>query len=133
MDRSSISNHLRLLELPSPIQSDVESGKLSMGHAKALLQETSPERRNRLRERILEDGLSVRAAEDLARGRPKEARPRKAPAQRDPNLERLSDALREHLQTRVRIRGDGTRGRIELEYFGDEDLRRITGMLLGDV
>ena len=61
-------------------------------------------------DRIVEEGLSVRAAEDLARGKPKEARPRKEPAKRDPNLDLVCDALREHLQTRVRITGDGTRG-----------------------
>jgi len=131
LDRSSISNHLRLLELPREMQEDLESSRLSMGHAKALLQAPNPERRRRLRDKILEEGLSVRAAEDLARGKPKEARPRKERASRDPNLDRVCDALRERLQTRVRITGDGTRGRIELEYFGDEDLDRLTGMLLG--
>ena len=133
LDRSSVANHLRLLELPREMQEDLESHKLTMGHAKALLQAPNPERRRRLRDKILEEGLSVRAAEDLARGKPKEARPRKeAPAPRDPSLDRACDALRERLQTRVRITGDGTRGRIELEYFSDEDLTRLTGMLLAD-
>ena len=98
--------------------------------AKALLQAANPERRRRLRDRIVEDGLSVRAAEELARGKPKEARPRKQAASRDPNLDRVCDGLRERLQTRVRITGDGNRGRIEIEYFGDEDLTRLTGLLL---
>ena len=132
MDRSSVANHLRLLELPRSIQGDVESGKLTMGHAKAILQESTPERRGRLRDRILEGALSVRAAEDLARAEPRQARPRRERTERDPNLERLSDSLRERLQTRVRITGDGTRGRIELEYFGPEELTRLTGALLGD-
>jgi ParB family chromosome partitioning protein len=132
LDRSTVANHLRLLDLPREMQEDLETNKLSMGHAKALLQAPNPERRRRLRDRIVEDGLSVRAAEDLARGKPKEARPRKEPVPRDPNLDRVCDALRERLQTRVRITGDGSRGRIEVEYFGDEDLTRLTGMLLAD-
>ena len=50
----------------------------------------------------------------------------------DPDLQRVIDALRQRLQTRVKIQGDGKRGRIEIEYFGDEDLTRLTGILLGD-
>ena len=133
LDRSSVANHLRLLELPREMQEDLESSKLTMGHAKALLQAPNPERRRRLRDKILEEGLSVRAAEDLARGKPKEARPRRETTPRDPNIDRVCDALRERLQTRVRITGDGTRGRIEVEYFGEEDLTRLTDALLADL
>jgi ParB family chromosome partitioning protein len=50
----------------------------------------------------------------------------------DPNLQRLIDALRQRLQTRVRIQGQASRGRIEIEYFGSDDLERIAGVLLGD-
>lgn len=130
LDRSTVANHLRLLDLPREMQEDLETGRLSMGHAKALLQAPNPERRRSLRDRILEDGLSVRAAEEIARGKPKQARPRKPVISRDPNLDRICDGLRERLQTRVRITGDGTRGRIEVEYFGEEDLTRLTGLLL---
>ena len=55
-----------------------------------------------------------------------------ARASRDPNLQRVIDALRQRLQTRVRIQGDAARGRVEIEYFGGEDLQRIAGILLGD-
>ena len=134
LDRSSVANHLRLLELPAELQTDVEAGRLSIGHAKALLQASNPERRRRLRDRIVNEGLTVRAAEELARpasGKPAAAR-RARPAV-DPNLQRVVDMLRQRLQTRIRIQGDARRGRVEIEYFGDEDLRRITGILLGDV
>ena len=67
LDRSTIANHLRLLELPKELQEDVERGALSMGHAKALLQLPNPERRRHLRDRIVAEALSVRAAEALAR------------------------------------------------------------------
>jgi ParB family chromosome partitioning protein len=134
LDRSTVANHLRLLELPRELQADVEGGQISVGHAKALLQLSNPERRRHLRDRIVSDGLSVRAAEAIAR--PSETRSRKAPAKgrpaTDPNLQRLVDALRQRFQTRIRIQGDAQRGRVEIEYFGDEDLRRITGILLGD-
>ena len=134
LDRSTVANHLRLLELPGEIQADVEAGRISGGHAKALLQVTSPERRLHLRDRILAEGLSVRIAEGLAQAsgasRPRKAGPARPAA--DPNLQRLIDGLRQRLQTRVRIQGQSSRGRIEIEYFGADDLQRIAGLLLGD-
>jgi ParB family chromosome partitioning protein len=134
LDRSSVANHLRLLELPSEMQADVEARRITAGHAKALLQVASPERRRHLRDRIVAEALSVRAAEELAQasGAPRR-RKREAPRQvGDPNLQRLVDALRQRLQTRVRIQGQPSRGRIEIEYFGGDDLERITQILLGD-
>ncbi len=135
LDRSSVANHLRLLELSGEMQADVEAQRFGAGHAKALLQVANPERRRHLRDRILAEGLSVRAAEELAqesgapRGGRKTGSPRSAA---DPNLQRLIDALRQRLQTRVRIQGQASRGRIEIEYFGSDDLARIAGVLLGD-
>lgn len=134
LDRSSVANHLRLLELPTELQGDVEAGRISIGHAKALLQTSNPERRRHLRDRIVNDGLSVRAAEAIARpvGKPRASKPRAGRPATDPNLQRLVDLLRQRFQTRIRVQGDANRGRVEIEYFGDEDLRRITGILLGD-
>lgn len=133
LDRSTIANHLRLLDLSKEIQGDLEEGRLSMGHAKALLQVTSPERRRLLRERVLKEGLSVRAVEQLAapqvRSESAALRPR---APQSPELQQLADSLRRHFQTRVRIAGGPERGRFEIEYFGAEDLDRISGLLLGD-
>jgi ParB family chromosome partitioning protein len=134
LERSTIANHLRLLELPQEIQADVEAGHLGIGHAKALLQAPNPERRRHLRDRIVNEGLSVRAAEAMARSTPGARRKatRRGRAATDPNLQRVVDLLRQRLQTRVRIQGDAARGRIEIEYFGEEDLGRIAGVLLGD-
>jgi len=134
LERSTIANHLRLLELPREIQADIENGALGIGHAKALLQASNPERRRHLRDRIVKDGLSVRAAEALARSTPGARRKstRTSRPATDPNIQRAVDLLRQRLQTRVRIQGDAARGRIEIEYFGSEDLNRITGVLLGD-
>ncbi len=67
MDRSSVANHLRLLELSRDQQQDVEAGRLSVGHAKALLQVANPERRRHVRDEIVERELTVRQAEALAR------------------------------------------------------------------
>ena len=133
LDRSTIANHLRLLDLSKDIQGDLEEGRLSMGHAKALLQVTSPERRRLLRERVLKEGLSVRAVEQLAAPQVRsESAPRPPRAPQSPELQQLADTLRRHFQTRVRIAGGLERGRVEIEYFGTEDLDRISGLLLGD-
>jgi ParB family chromosome partitioning protein len=134
LERSTVANHLRLLELPREIQADIEEGRLGIGHAKALLQTQNLERRRHLRDRIVRDGLSVRAAEAVARSTPGARRKggRRARPVSDPNLQRVVDLLRQRLQTRVRIQGDAARGRIEIEYFGEEDLTRIAGVLLGD-
>jgi len=135
LDRSTVANHLRLLELPRELQEDIETQRITAGHAKALLQVANPERRRYLRDRIVREDLPVRAVERLGRAIAGPAA-RRAPRSReplDPNLQRVIDGLRERFQTRVKIHGDARRGRIEIEYFGDDDLRRITGMLLGDV
>ncbi|MCG8590555.1 MAG: ParB/RepB/Spo0J family partition protein [Proteobacteria bacterium] len=135
LDRSSVANHLRLLDLPRELQEDVEAARLSMGHAKALLQVSNPERRRHLRDRAIAEGLSVRQTEQLGRAiaGPAPARRKQQPRTPDaaPELAPLQEALRQRLQTQVRLHGDGTRGRIEIEYFGLEDLERLTSLLLG--
>lgn len=133
VDRSTVANHLRLLELPRELQADVEAGALSAGHAKALLQVSSPERRRHLRDRIVDDGLSVRAAEELARGFgaavPNRRRSPRSVAL-GPDLEALVARLRDRLQTKVRIQGDGRRGKLEIDYYGAEELQRLARVIL---
>jgi ParB family chromosome partitioning protein len=138
LDRSTVANHLRLLELPKELQEDVELGSLSMGHAKALLQLQNPERRRHLRDRIVAEALSVRASEALARSLASVAGTRtpaatsapKSPAKVDPDLRHLIGQLEAHLMTRVRIEGGSERGRIEIAYYGPEDLDRLTRTIL---
>jgi ParB family chromosome partitioning protein len=137
LDRSSVANHLRLLELSRELQGDVEQGRLSMGHAKALLQVSNSERQRHLRDRILQEGLSVRAAEQLGReiaGPARTRPPRKssaATAPLDADTRSFLDRLQRRMQTRVHLNGDGKRGRLEIEYFSAEDLQRIATLLLG--
>ena len=134
LERSTVANHVRLLELSRDLQEDVEEGCLGVGHAKALLQVASPERRRHLRDRIVDGGLSVRAAEELARSAsatPRRRRKPRAPSL-DPDSQALLDRLRDRLQTSVKLVGTPARGRIEIEYFGPEDLNRVSGLILGD-
>jgi ParB family chromosome partitioning protein len=137
LDRSTVANHLRLLELPKELQEDVELGSLSVGHAKALLSLANPERRRHLRDRIVAEALSVRAAEALARSlaapvaartRPSAAAP--ADAKPDPNLRQLVEQLQSHLLTRVRIEGASGHGRIEIHFHGPEELDRLARTIL---
>jgi ParB family chromosome partitioning protein len=134
-DRSSVANHLRLLELSRDIQEDLEHGRLRMGHAKALLQIAEGAGRGRLRDRIIKEGLSVRAAEKLARlvEHPKGAGGAGADKQGeplDPNITRSLEALQNRFQSRVRLQGGWKRGRIEIDYFDPEDFQRIFSLLM---
>jgi len=133
MDRSTISNHLRLLELSRDIQGDVEAGRVTLGHAKALLSVSSAERRQKLRDRIVDEQLSVRATEELARPPAPGAGASRARSPQDPHLQSLADGLRQRFQTRVRIKGSPERGRIEIEYFSGEELDRLADSLLDHV
>lgn len=139
MDRSSVANHLRLLELSVDIQEDVEAGRITMGHAKALLQLDEPERRRHLRNRVISERLSVRETEQLGReiagpakmaARKPRARSSEAAASSDPHLKGLADLLERHFQSRVRLLGTARSGRLEIEYSSAEDLDRITRLIL---
>ena len=142
MDRSSVANHIRLLDLSRTIQADVEAGRLSMGHAKALLQVTNLEAREGLRVRILNQSLAVRAAERAAReikeGGGKTAargsRTAKTPvAPLDPDTRAYVERIERHLQTKVTLHPtvEGG-GKLEVNFFNLEDLERIGGLLLGE-
>jgi len=135
--RSSVANHMRLLELSRDLQQDIEEGRLTMGHAKALLQVGNLERRRHLGDRVIAEKLSVREAEQLGReiaGPVKRSAPRKPRkvigGALDPSLGPVVEELQRHLQTRVRISGSGSRGKIEIEYFEKEDLDRLVTLLL---
>ncbi len=130
LERSSVANHLRMLELEINIQQDLIDQKLTMGHAKAILQVPRSER-SALHQQILKGGLTVRAAEELARrdasnAASKTSRP--GPS-RDVHVVDLEDQLCRALQTKVRIVGRRVRGRIELHYFGAEELDRLSDRL----
>jgi ParB family chromosome partitioning protein len=128
-ERSSIANALRLLRLPSPIQDDLRSGRLTMGHARALLALVTPDEQLKLRDEILAHEWSVRATEDTVRtataGRP----PRPKQRRRSAEMTALEDTLQRALMTRVRIVGSDRQGRIEVSYANAEELERLAGLL----
>jgi ParB family chromosome partitioning protein len=131
-DRSSIANALRLLRLPDPIQADLRGGRLTMGHALALLSLTSEADQLRLRDEILAHSWSVRATEQSARaveaasGTPR--RP-KAARRRSVELTAVEDALQRALMTRVRITGTERAGTIQVAYANAEELERLAELM----
>jgi ParB family chromosome partitioning protein len=129
-DRSSVTNHLRLLNLPPEIQGDVASGALSMGHARALLGIPGSEGQLAARKAVLAKGLSVRETEQLVKRLGKA--PRKHPAAEDKNdiyIKELENSVRSALGTKVAIRHRGKSGVIELHYFSVDELDRLVSHL----
>lgn len=132
--RPQITNTLRLLQLSSGLRQRVASGAISVGHAKVLLSVPDAKERETLGAAIAERGLSVREAEAFlkkeAKGRAKGAKRGGRKASRDPGLVSVEQQLAERFGTVVRIvSGDG-KGRIELNYFGSDDLQRLLDDLL---
>lgn len=123
-DRSSVANALRLLRLPEVIQEDLRAGRLTMGHARALLGLPTAAAQLRLREQILAQDWSVRATERGVRARRRTARGRGLP-----EIEALEDELRQALGRRVHVVGTLARGRVELPYRSAEELEEIHAAL----
>jgi ParB family chromosome partitioning protein len=126
-DRSSIANCLRLLKLPDVIQADLRGGRLTMGHARALLSLDSPAEQLRLREEILTHSWSVRATEQGVQA--KRTQPTRRLLRRSAELAAVENALRVALATRVRIVGSERAGRIEVSYSSREELDRLTELI----
>jgi ParB family chromosome partitioning protein len=125
-DRSSIANALRLRRLPDVIQEDLRAGRLTMGHARALLGLPTAAAQLRLRGQILAQDWSVRATEAGVRQR----RPRPSPARRRPaEIEALEEELRLALGTHIRLVGSLSRGRIELPFTSAAELERLHATL----
>ncbi len=127
--RATVTNTLRLLKLEPHVRNLVAEGKLSMGHARALLAVANPAQQQALANRAVRDGLSVRAIEDLAAAAKSGAKPA-PPAQQDPNIVNIQDRLRRMLGTKVSVKhGNGGKGRIEIEYYSLDEFERILDLL----
>ena len=132
--RSQVTNTIRLLNLPVPVQRRVAAGVLSAGHARALLGLEDRDRQEELATRIVAEGLSVRATEELvalAGREPAAARTqrRTTPRFTAPAIAELADKLADTFDTRVRVELGKRKGKITVEFASVDDLERIVAMM----
>jgi len=131
-NRSTVANFLRLRSLPGEIRDDIVNNTLSMGHARALLGAETPTQQKAAWRRIVSKNLSVRAAETfikkLKTGESGKHRSR-APSSEDVYLQSVADDVTQLFATRVRIVRRGKKGRLEIEFYGNEDLDRLVSRL----
>jgi len=129
INRSTVSNTLRLLGLPEQIQNMVANGDVSAGHARALLGLQSADRQNELAQLIAKRGLSVRQVESIVASAQSAPEAQKVARKVDPNTRAAALELERSLGTRVRIVGSEKRGKIEISYFSGDDLQRLYELL----
>ena len=132
INRSSVTNTLRLLRLPPVIQEMISKDEITYGHARALLSLDSEAAQLQLASRIAQQGLSVRQTESMVALRGAKPPARKTAPQQpsDPNIRAAALELERTLGTRVKIRGDGRHGAIEISYFSAQDLTRIYDLIV---
>ncbi|MEO0093802.1 MAG: ParB/RepB/Spo0J family partition protein [candidate division WOR-3 bacterium] len=121
-DRSTVTNALRLLTLPPKVRDYLAQRKISASHARALLAITNRKEQEAICERIVQEGLSVRAVEKLCSPKTRRAT---TTIERDVHIEALEDMLQQYLGSRVDIEKRGGRGQIKIQFYSEEDLDRI--------
>ena len=129
--RSAVANFLRLRNLPQQIKDSITDGSLSMGHARALLSIENTAAQLKLWNEVMRKGLSVRETETLAKQAKPPVKQKKSPR---PSSEQLyftdvADDLSRYYGTKVQIKRRGSVGRVEIEFYGDQDLDRLLGLL----
>jgi ParB family chromosome partitioning protein len=124
-DRSSVANHLRLLKLPQEVRAEVASGRLSMGHARALLGIPDEAGQRQVAREVIARNLSVRETEVLVRRAGRAPSPERAVGGADVHTRAAEERLRLTLGTRVRIARRGKGGRIEIDFTSEDELQRL--------
>jgi ParB family chromosome partitioning protein len=132
-DRSSVANCLRLLILPEEIRGDIIEGRLSMGHARALLAVEDDQDKLRIKKRAIEEGLSVREIEHLIKTLKSgvQIRQRTQTVLLDPQIQFIEQEMGKILGTKVKIKGQGSKGKVVIDYYSPEDLDRIFNAIIG--
>lgn len=130
-DRSYVSNYLRLLRLPLDIQDLLQDGKISSGHARALLGVADPDHQRRLARKVIDRGWSVREIEREIRESARSKKSAVSSTSKDANVRALESKLRRRLGTQVRIKvTSGTSGSIEIHYYDLHSLDQICAALV---
>jgi ParB family chromosome partitioning protein len=123
-DRSSVANHMRLLKLPQEVRAEVAAGRLSMGHARAIIAVGDEGTQRRIAREVIARNLSVRETEAIVKRAGRDA-PRRSPAPVDVHTRAAEEKLRMTLGTRVRINRRGKGGRIEIDFGSEDELQRL--------
>ena len=130
-DRTTVTNTLRLLNLPEEVQEGIIDKRISAGHAKVLLSLEDPDKQLKLFNEIVEKGLSVRSLETIINpiketdGNNNKNTEQKAVIAKSPQIKKIEEDLRTKLGTKVEIRHSGSKGRIEISYYSLDDFERI--------
>lgn len=134
--RPQISNTIRLLRLPALVQRRVAAAVLSAGHARAILSLSRTEDMEKLAQRVVNEGLSVRATEELAQVMERQGetpkRRRVAEPRRQERLDFYANELQDRLETNVKITLGARKGRVQIDFASVDDLNRIMGIIKGD-
>ena len=129
--RAAVANSMRLLDLQPPIQRHVADGLLTVGHAKAILGVKEPREQTAVAEQILRQNMTVRAAEKFVQNHQKSGVSRTSSSRKpvDPHIMAIQNSLRDHFATHTTIHHGEKKGKIEIEYYGNDDLGRILSLL----
>ncbi len=130
-NRTTVTNYLRLLKLPPDIQIALRDNKISMGHARAIINIEDPSNQIFILKKIISDDLSVRAVESLARELTISAKekPESQPTSAPKEVHQLQSRLSSHFGTKVTVKSDGKKGDIRIPFLSIEDLNRILDIL----
>ena len=130
--RASVANSMRLLDLQSPIQKHVADGYLTVGHAKAILGIKNPTEQLAVADQILRRNMTVRSAEKFVKDYNKTGQKKSkknSSAVVDPHITEVQNQLRDHFATHTVVHHTEKKGKIEIEYYGNDDLQRILNLL----
>jgi ParB family chromosome partitioning protein len=131
-NRATVANTLRLLKLPTEVKGSLLEGKITEGHARALLRLESARAQLQALRTILRDGLNVRQTEQMVRRMLEKPRSRSAPAEKSPQMRALEDELRQTLGTKVNLTGGSKGGRLVIYFYSEEELQAIYDHIVRD-
>lgn len=129
LNRSTVANFVRLLDLPEEIREMVSRETLSAGHARALLSIEDPERQVAIARKVVKEGLSVRQAEKLATRQERPTKGKKNRSEPSPQVKRLQNELQESLGTRVEIKSKGDKGKILIHFSDNDQFERLYSLI----
>lgn len=132
-NRTTVTNQMRLLRLPAPIQQGLKTGKISAGHARTLINVEDPQKQEDLYNKTIENELSVRQLEELVRliGKPSKNKNKQPVPQPDLEYREITNRLRRMFATKVDIRKKARGGEIKIEYYSDDELERLLHLFEG--